>query len=213
MTLTDAWIDAAEAARALGVTRPTLYAYVSRGLIRSEPAPGATRERRYARDDVARLRRRADERHNPDKVAAHALQWGMPVLESAITLIGGDTLFYRGHDAIPLARSATVEEVASLVWAGRLDAAVSATPARATRREQSPSRSGPFIARAQSVLALASAADAQAFDLRPDGVVRTGWKILDLMVGSAAPRARGDGIAPALAGGWRVRPGGEDLIR
>ncbi|HTJ20774.1 MAG TPA: citrate synthase, partial [Gemmatimonadaceae bacterium] len=100
MTPTDAWIGAAEATRALGVTRPTLYAYVSRGLIRSEPAPGVTRERRYAREDVARLRRRADERRNPDKVAAHALQWGMPVLESSITLIGGDTLFYRGHDAI-----------------------------------------------------------------------------------------------------------------
>ncbi|HSQ32267.1 MAG TPA: citrate synthase family protein [Gemmatimonadaceae bacterium] len=213
MTTTDAWIGAAEAARALGVTRPTLYAYVSRGLIRSEPTPGAMRERRYARDDVARLRRRADERRNPDKVAAHALQWGMPVLESSITLIGGDTLFYRGHDAIALARSASVEEVASLVWAGRLDAGRPTIPARKTRGEQRLSKSSPFIVRAQSGLALASAADAQAFDLRPEGVVRTGWKILDLMVGSAAPRARGDGIAPALAGGWRVRPGGEDLIR
>jgi citrate synthase len=213
MTPTDAWIGAAEATRALGVTRPTLYAYVSRGLIRSEPAPGVTRERRYAREDVARLRRRADERRNPDKVAAHALQWGMPVLESSITLIGGDTLFYRGHDAIALARSASVEEVASLVWTGRLDATRAPTTRQATRREQTSARRGPFIVHAQSVLALASADDAQAFDLRPEGVVRTGWKILDLLVDCAAPRARGDQIAAALGGGWRVRPGGEDLIR
>ena len=213
MTSTDAWIGAAEAARALGVTRPTLYAYVSRGLVRSEPAPGATRERRYARDDVARLRRRADERRNPDKVAAHALQWGMPVLESSITLIGGETLFYRGRDAITLARSASVEEVASLVWTSRLDGVRPPTPARATRREQGLSRSCPFIVRAQSVLALASTDDGQAFDLRPGGVVRTGWKMLDLMVVCAAPRARGDRIASALADGWRVRRGGEDLIR
>src|SRR5262245_53388812 len=111
MPANEPWMGAAEAARALGVTRPTLYAYVSRGLLRSEPGTGATRARRYARDDVDRLKRRADERRNPDKVAAHALQWGMPVLESSITLIADDTLYYRGHDAIALARSASVATV------------------------------------------------------------------------------------------------------
>ena len=47
-----AWIDAAEATTLLGVSRATLYAYVSRGRIRSEAAPGAERRSRYARDDV-----------------------------------------------------------------------------------------------------------------------------------------------------------------
>ena len=55
------WISAAEASRTLGVTRPTLYAYVSRGLVRSEPGTSSTRERRYAREDIERLKRRADE--------------------------------------------------------------------------------------------------------------------------------------------------------
>src|SRR3954447_10204140 len=82
-----AWVSAAEASRTLGITRQTLYAYVSRGLIRSEPGASTTRERRYAREDIERLKRRAEERRDPDKVASHALQWGMPVLESAITLI------------------------------------------------------------------------------------------------------------------------------
>ena len=35
----DSYVTAAEAARLLGVSRPTLYAYVSRGFIRSEPSP------------------------------------------------------------------------------------------------------------------------------------------------------------------------------
>mgnify|MGYP001136802415 CR=1 FL=1 len=35
--LTAAWVGADDAARTLGITRATLYAYVSRGLIRSEP--------------------------------------------------------------------------------------------------------------------------------------------------------------------------------
>src|SRR5262245_42104563 len=103
------WIDAAEAARLLRINRATLYAYVSRGFVRSQAVPGSSRERRYARDDVERLRRRTEERRDPSKAAAGALHWGVPVLESAIALIDGTHLYYRGHDAIALARSRSVE--------------------------------------------------------------------------------------------------------
>src|SRR6478672_11908710 len=92
------WIGAADAARLLGVARPTLYAYVSRGFVRSQPGAGSSRERLYAREDVERLRQRTEERKAPDKAAARALQWGMPILESAITLIDGRRLYYRGVD-------------------------------------------------------------------------------------------------------------------
>jgi citrate synthase len=216
MKTTDVWLSAAEAARALGVTRPTLYAYVSRGRIRSEPTPGPTRERRYSREDVERARRRAEERRDPDKLAAHALQWGLPVLESSITLIAGDALYYRGHDVVALARNASVEAVASLIWTGRLDGArfePSMASGRGARRGHMLSKSTPFVARAQSALALASAADPQAFDLRRESVVRVGRRILGLMVATAAPQARGDTVDAMLARGWRVRAGGEQLIR
>src|SRR5581483_1023002 len=96
------WIAAAEAARLLGVNRATLYAYVSRGYLRSQAAPGSPRERMYSRDDVERLRRRTEERRAPDKAAARALQWGMPILESSISLIDGERLYYRGLDATEL---------------------------------------------------------------------------------------------------------------
>jgi citrate synthase len=215
MSANDGWVGAGEAARALGVTRPTLYAYVSRGLIRSQPAPGTTRERRYAREDVNRLRRRAEERRDPRKVAAHALHWGTPVLESAITLIADGGLYYRGHDAAALARAASVEEVASLVWTGRPDGARPPASRPGARRGagRAGASPGPFIVRAQAALALASANDPQAFDLRPEGVARTGWRILDLLVRAAAPGARGDRLDAALARGWRVRAGGEALVR
>ncbi|HKT08397.1 MAG TPA: citrate synthase family protein [Gemmatimonadaceae bacterium] len=205
-------LSAAEAARALGVTRPTLYAYVSRGLIRSQPGPGSSRARRYPRDDVERLRLRAEERRDPDKVAAHALQWGVPVLASSITLITGDALYYRGLNVVELAREATVEEVASLIWTGSRDAA---RPPRAVHPGPLGSRSsrGAFVPRAQAALALASATDAQAFDLRPEAVVRSAWRILDLLVGVAARRARADRIDAALARGWRVHARAQDVIR
>ena len=208
-------MPAAEAARTLGVARATLYAYVSRGLVRSQPANGATRERRYAREDVERLKRRADERRHPDKVAAHALQWGMPVLESAITLIANDRLYYRGHDAVALARSASVEAVASLIWTGRLGDAASPETTR-DRGANGPLVRAPFVVRAQSALVLASASDSQAFDLRAESVVRTGWRILALMTRVAAnrtPRPSVERVDAALAKGWRVRGGGEALIR
>src|SRR5262245_14714099 len=90
------WIDAAEASRVLKVSRTTLYAYVSRGFIRSQSTPGSSRERCYSRDDVEGLRLRTEARRDPGKAAARALQWGVPILESSIALIDGSRLFYRG---------------------------------------------------------------------------------------------------------------------
>ena len=119
---------AADAAGVLRVSRATLYAYVSRGYIRSQSMPGSSRERGYSRDDVERLRRRTEERRDPNKAAAGALQGGVPILESSITLIDGRHLYYRGHDAVGLARSRSLKEVASLIWTGRFDAALSTAP-------------------------------------------------------------------------------------
>jgi citrate synthase len=109
------WISSAEAARRLGVTAATLYAYVSRGLLRSEGTTGL-RERRYRADDIARLKRRRDVGRKAESIAANALDFGTPVLESSLTLIENGRLYYRGHDATRLARSSSLEQVAQLLW-------------------------------------------------------------------------------------------------
>ena len=170
------WMAAAEAARVLGVSRATLYAYVSRGYVRSQPTPGPSRDRRYSREDVERLRRRTEERREPDKAAARALQWGMPILESSIALIDGQRLYYRGHDAVELSRSRSVAEVASLVWTGRFDTTFAADSEGQTSSRPLFGSDLPFLACAQSALAAASSRDPSAFDLRPAGVARTGWQ-------------------------------------
>src|SRR6187455_1337053 len=105
------YLTAAETAALLGVTLPTLYAYVSRGLLTSEAVPGAPRQRRYRREDVERLRDRRELRRHPEEAAPRALAFGEPVLESALTLIDGERLFYRGQDAVALARERSFEEV------------------------------------------------------------------------------------------------------
>jgi citrate synthase len=208
-----AWIAAAEAAAALGVSRATLYAYVSRGYVRSQPTAGASRARGYSREDVERLRRRAEARRDPDKAAAHALHWGMPILESSIALIDGTNLYYRGHDALDLARSRSIQEVASLIWTGRFDAGfhTPAAPRMAERREQDDL---PFVARAQSRLAAAAARDPRAFDLRATSTAQCGWHMLQLLTAIATrSRAVAPTIDRALGRAWKVNASGIDVLR
>jgi len=207
------WLTAADAAALLGVTRPTLYAYVSRGHVRSQPMPGPSRARGYAREDVERLLRRTEGRRDPDTVAAGALQWGVPVLESAITFIDGERLYYRGHDAVALAHSRSVQEVAALIWLGRLDAPLAKPPGRAIRRPRRDAR--PFVARAQAALADASARDPLAVDLRPAQVARTGRRILEFLtvIAAATHTAPPQAIEQALARAWGVRGAQTALLR
>ncbi|MBV9494395.1 MAG: citrate synthase family protein [Acidobacteria bacterium] len=182
------WLGAAEAAKRLGVNVTTLYAYVSRGFIRSEPAAGKSRARRYNREDVERLRRRNEERRDPEKTAQRALHWGVPVLESSIALIADGSLYYRGHDVAELARTRTIEEVASLIWTGAFDSDIFGTPLHVVAGGRSEDGL-PFINRCQSILPIVGARDSLAWDLRTHSVAQTGWRIINLLTSVAAESA------------------------
>ena len=111
------YLGGREAAEFLGVKRETLYAYASRGLVRSEPG-GPGRERLYRQDDLERLKARHDARSGHGAVAAGALRWGEPVLESTLTAITAEGPVYRGFPAVRLARwEAPFEDVAEMLWA------------------------------------------------------------------------------------------------
>src|SRR5215211_5237624 len=112
------YLSAGRAAEELGVSLATLYAYVSRGMVRSEAVEGKKRNRRYRAEDVRRLKERKERRRDPDGVVEGALHWGTPVLESGITLIDGGGLYYRGRDVVDLAQEKSIEEVAALIWTG-----------------------------------------------------------------------------------------------
>jgi citrate synthase len=178
-------LSAADAARALGVTRPTLYAYVSRGQLRSEPIPGHPRARRYYREDVARLQQIKAARRDPQAVGAHGLHWGGPVLESAVTLIDAGRLYFRGRDAIAFAESATVEDAAALLWAipdaERTDLFHQAPvlSARDVVRIRALTRDA--LAQMQAALAIAASIDVAAHDLSARSVRHTGARILRLL--------------------------------
>jgi citrate synthase len=198
------YMTARLAAEELGITLATLYAYVSRGMIRSEAAGG--RSRRYRVEDVRRLKERKERRRDPDRVVEGALHWGTPVMESAITLITDDGVYYRGRDVVALAARSTIEEVAALIWTGdasRGDELFPSEPPGLPSRIRAALGGGlPPIEAFQVLLAWAGAEDPAAYDLRPAAVARTGARILRLMANVVAgEEARG--IAETLARGWR----------
>jgi citrate synthase len=199
------FLTAKEAAAMLEVTLSTLYAYVSRGLIRSEAVGGGGR--RYHREDVEQLQKRKLARRHPEQALAGALHWGMPVLESAITLIAGGRFYYRGHDVLELATTRSVEEVAALIWTGSFETQmfareqVSLPPAIAQITGQLALLLA--VERFQAALPLAAVSDAAAYDTRPPATARTGARILRLIAGLAAGSAGSElSVASQLQQGW-----------
>lgn len=121
------YLSSTEAAARLGVSRQTLYAYVSRGLLRARTSDGS-RESLYLASDIEHLSGERRRGRKPKEVAKATLNWGLPVLESAITLIADGALFYRGINALTLAETSSLEEVAALLWGCGEAAAFTAAP-------------------------------------------------------------------------------------
>lgn len=105
------WIGTAEAARRLGIKEASLYSYVSRGLLARRKAAG-TRSSLFNAAEVESLARRGRPRggSGPKEL----------VIETALTEIIDDTLWFRGIDAMELAARADLEDVALLLWTGSL---------------------------------------------------------------------------------------------
>ncbi len=83
--------------------------------------------------------------------------------------------------------------------------ATSSAPTRGSPIRRRAAADVPFVARAQSALALAAAKDAPASDLRPHAVAQTGWRILQLLARVAAGAPHGaQTIDERLAVAWGV---------
>jgi citrate synthase len=114
------FVGARQAAEFLGIKLETLYAYTSRGWIRSRPS-GSGRERLYMNEDLERLKVRREARSGHTALAAAALRWEEPVLDSSISTITALGPVYRGVPAVELARrGVSFEQVATLLWTGEL---------------------------------------------------------------------------------------------
>src|ERR1700742_1687402 len=92
------YLSAGEAAAELSISPATLYAYVSRGLVRSEPTGEGSRAKRYRAEDVRSLKHR-----RAPMVEGQGLKAGaLPVMDSAVSTITVEGPIYRGVKASEL---------------------------------------------------------------------------------------------------------------
>jgi citrate synthase len=204
-------LNARETAARLGIKLETLYAYVSRGLLHSVGVRGS-RARYYRVEDVDRFRLSRGRGDGPEALT--------PIIDSAVCLIEGGHFYYRGIDAVALADTATLEDVAALLWNDDA-AAQAALPTRPGRGPAlSPAAGGTgtaksgLIERCQKRLATLAGEDLAALDLTSPGVARTGRRILAELAGCiAAETPPADPVHRRLAQAWQLDEAGADLIR
>jgi len=209
-------LSATEAAAELGVSTATLYAYVSRGQIRSVSSETDRREKRYLVDDVERIKSRRLSRRPTAPGSSPA--W---MLETSLTDIRDGTMSYRGIDVTTLVRNSSVGDVAALLWTGDAKRASQLFSSRAKIPSSWASLTKgvdelPPAERLQILLIAAAEEDPSAWDLRPAAAARTGSAILQIITEAIAGKSfeASLGISEGLGSAWA--PGSSkavDLIR
>jgi citrate synthase len=195
-------LESEEAARRLGIKLPTLYAYVSRGMLQSHPSANS-RRRLFDLDDVERLARRSRSgRRVESRIAS---------ITTGVTQIRDDGPAYRGTPAISIVGHGNFESAADLLC--------EAEPAPAEWR--SAGLSAPSGISRRDLLSwttlMCGAGDPLRSDLRHDAVVRNARKVIATSVECLADAAgsktdSGGSIAERLTRSFVAHPSPE-LVR
>jgi citrate synthase len=189
-------IGATEAAATLGVTKPTLYAYVSRGLVTRQIAVDG-RTSLYDRAEIEALARRSRRRATPERPSIDVQ------IATAITRLHDDSPTYRGRRVLDLLPACSFEQVADLLLTGE------ATGHRDDWRVDRVA-----LARARSIVQAAAPSDpltvlaltARSLELRPgDDTAVTARRLLSIVPSVLGGPQRGS-IAERLTRIWQPRP-------
>ena len=209
------YLSAGEAASELSISPATLYAYVSRGLVRSEPTGEGARSRRYRAEDVRSLKnRRAPMAEGPGLKAAD-----LPVVDSAVSTITVEGPIYRGVKATTLSEAATFEQAATLLWDSKSSDpfAKSNMPiiSSVMRKILDATKDSPAIDRAVAVLSQATEADPRAYNSASEGRAATGARIVRLVVAAmVGTEPSANPVHKQIARAWAPNhKHAEDLIR
>ena len=167
-------LESEEAARRLGVKLPTLYAYVSRGLLTSQRAADGKRSL-FDVEQIEALARRSR--------GGRQVETRLATVTTGITQLRQDGPYYRGRRTADLATTATFEEVAALLW----------DDDRA--RWQPQPLTGPVGLSSRDLLrwavVMAGAGDPLRADLRPEAVVQVAGRLISTVVDVLPVRSTG----------------------
>jgi citrate synthase len=198
------WINAAEAAERLGVKPATLYAYVSRGVLRRRRSPDG-RSSLFDPAEIDELSRRGRPRRPASPTEL--------VIESAVTAFADGRPYYRGRDAIALAARASLEEVAGLLWdhpvPPRWPTAPEALAAGVRAQSGLPPVTLP-LERLQVINAALATTDPVRLHLDPPAVVTAGQNLVaglvDCLAGAAPAGVAPEGATLAERLWWSLCP-------
>lgn len=193
-----------EACELLGVRPQTIYAYVSRGKLEVAPDPADTRRSLYRAEDVAGLAKRKQAGRKHETVATNTLFGAEPSIPTALTAFFRGRPYYRGRDVISLSASATLEEVAQLLW--NAEQAVDFS---------SPEPVSGKPGRALAFTALAGlAAEGHSTRGRLTRVLHSeGQRLVGQMANAFGARPGAKPLHLRLAQGWKLSPEVADLLR
>jgi citrate synthase len=177
MTPMDRMLTTEEAARRLGVKVPTLYAYVSRGLLESHPDPA----RRGSLFDLGEIEALATRSRGGRQTATR-----LATITTAVTQLDQQLgPIYRGRAATELALTSSFEEVAEVLWQ-------SEEPGDWTAPDLGPCPLTPTLERMRWALVLCGATDPLRSDLRPFAVARATRRATAALTDVVGPAPRGE---------------------
>ncbi|MBN8898457.1 MAG: excisionase, partial [Rhodospirillales bacterium] len=198
------WLPIDAALARLGVARQTLYAYVSRGLLRTRSDPADPRRSLYDRHGLDALVERRRRGRARTAVAASTIDFGEPVLASRITRIADHRLTYRGVDAVALSQHATLEEAATLLW--------ESAPFPDLPPIEAPTLEG-GTAIQRCMQAAASMAGQAIWARSPEALHMDAARLLRTLTAAATAAPATGPVHQSLASAWNADAAGADLIR
>jgi citrate synthase len=213
----ESYLSADEAVALIGVSKQTLYAYVSRGKVKVRKRDRGLGNS-YCRRDLERLLTRKSRGRKPTSQAMTALEEGWPVLQTGLSHVHGGELFYRDQSAIGLAETADLESVARLLWQfGEVDPFAEAPPPpsalwidakRALARR-------PIAERALTLLALAQESiDSAAWLTQPVALAHACASLLRFQVaGLLGQRPSARPLHQQIARAWKLDPADAEVLR
>lgn len=201
-------LDARTTAARLHVSVQTLYAYVSRRKIGRTVDP-ATGNSLFNPSEVREFARRRARGRKPANVARASLDYGLPVLESRLSTVDDGRLLYRGRDVLDLSETATLEDIARLLWS------VAELPAvRGARTAAYAELPGSLDSRLSAWLAEHQRTVAEGAWPQRKSVIDSAARVLQGTIALAVRRPAWSGLAhAALARLWGLDAAASEWIR